>query len=758
MDGSQLIFATQRTFQHLHREQIHRWVLGATLGMICAGFSASACAEPGDKFIFPDELTTFEVDAAAKPLQAPGDPNPPPQLLRGRPRVLEATRSLAVAVLTNHSKNSARDNQSSRSHSVPPSIEEALATRGSVTFRKTPLSEVIFLLSDLWHINIVAGENVTGEVSGAFHDAPLGEVLTAVLSSSGYSYRKTGSSLIVLSADQVGADDANFVFKTLRIPSQLQSGDQAIEAARMMLSERGKINRLGTETILVIDTLQRAQRVEGLFRDLGGYSSADASATGHDEQTVSSHSGQGGRALTGSGIAYFTPQFTEAEQMAEPLQAALGDNVIVAVFPEENRIMIKGSPQDLEIASEAIEQLDRARPQVRITATIYDVSLKEVERLGINWNLSPHSAGTGLTDIADSESIRFRNLISASTQLVTDPSAAGAGNLAISTMNSAVNVDTLLQALHNNSEAKLLADPSVTVGDRRQASIRIVKKIPIIASDPVENSGVVFSQVQFEEAGVILNVLPRISRDGTIEMQVKPEYSVVADFIQNNPVIDSRTAETTVRVSDGQTFVIGGLRQKSVIESVRGVPFLKDIKFIGKWFRSHDTEIRESELIVFIKPELITVCYGGTAREIEAARLTHEELDAIPHAQSCPMTPCCKDPHCPNHHPKIRVNGGSEALRWNEFGEISAGHDTLQNTMIGPIEIIEPVDQAPPTRPLVPQTVELPQPNPQWIESSEAPSAQAVPTPQAVSSPPTVPLPRPEDGRFPPVHIDPRVF
>ena len=83
-----------------------------------------------------------------------------------------------------------------------------------------------------------------------------------------------------------------------------------------------------------------------------------------------------------SGIAYFSPQFTEAEEMGEPLREALGESVIVAVYPEENRIMVKGTADDLRLASEAIRQLDRPRPQVRITAMIYDVSLKEVRTVG----------------------------------------------------------------------------------------------------------------------------------------------------------------------------------------------------------------------------------------------------------------------------------------------------------------------------------------------------------------------------------------
>jgi general secretion pathway protein D len=414
---------------------------------------------------------------------------------------------------------------------------------------------------------------------------------------------------------------------------------------------------------LVVDTAQRIARVRQLFTDLTpSQVSVDSASIGQAPSVQTLADTASTADIVQSGIAYFSPQFTEAEEMGEPLREALGESVIVAVYPEENRIMVKGTPDDLRLASEAIRQLDRPRPQVRITAMIYDVSLKEVERLGINWSARPHSKSLALSDLNDPETLRFRNVVSATTGLITDPAAPGAANFAISTINDTVNVDTLLQALDSSSEAKLLADPSITVTDRYEASIRIVQKIPILAADPVENSGVVFSQVQFEEAGVILNVQPRISRDGTIELKVQPEYSVVADFIENNPVIDSRTAQTTVRVADGQMFALGGLRQKSIVETVRGVPWLKDVKFVGKLFRSHDTEVRESELIVFLTPEVITPYSAGTLRQQHAGYLGNQQLDTIPHAEDVPATPCCKDPYCPNHYPRPRLNGGTRSL------------------------------------------------------------------------------------------------
>tara|TARA_R110002049_G_scaffold27321_1_gene93926 strand:- start:15592 stop:18105 length:2514 start_codon:yes stop_codon:yes gene_type:complete len=550
----------------------------------------------------------------------------------------------------------------------PTSIDEALLRRGSISFRKTPISEVVFLLSDLWKINIVAGENVTGDVSGTFHEAPLREVLGAVLTASGYSYQRNGRSLVVLPIDEVGSDDPNFVTETLQLPSGSIDESETIEATQLLLSERGELRKLGNNMVLIVDSEDRIERVRALYRQLSPSSGRTGAGNPANHQTAPGATQLTGQASStpahvASGIAYFSPQYTEASEMAESLSTALGDDAIIAVYAEENRIMVKGNPDVLRLATEAIGQLDVPRAQVRITAMIYDVGLTELERLGVDWSQRPHSSTIQAFSPSDDTSV-FRNEVTASTGLISDPTAAGAANLAIRTLNNSFDAGMLLQALNSISESKLLADPSITVGDRREASIKIVQRIPILAADPVENSGVVFSQVQFEDAGVILNVTPRISRDGTIEMQVQPEYSVVVDFIDNNPVIDSRTAQTTLRVQDGHMFVLGGLRQKTITETVRGVPFLKDMKHFGKLFRAHETQVRDSELIVFIKPEIVVPCSLGAPREERAKCISNCQLDQIAHATHTPQTPYCGNINCPNHAPRPRVNGGSFDLQF----------------------------------------------------------------------------------------------
>ena len=344
--------------------------------------------------------------------------------------------------------------------------------------------------------------------------------------------------------------------------------------------------------------------------------------------------------------------------MAEPLQLALGEQVVVAVYPEENRIMVKGTPADLRIATEAIQQLDVPRPQVRITAMIYDVSLGELERLGVNWNREVRE----IANASDEALAEVTQNVSEFFATSADLTGTGVTKIGLRTINDALAADVFLEALDSTAEAKLLADPSITVGDRTEASIRIVQQIPIVGANPVEGSNAVFTQTEFKEAGVILVVMPRISRDGTIELRVSPEYSRVTEITPNGPVIDTRTADTIVRVNDGQMFVLGGLRQKSIVESARGIPFLRDLRYVGTLFRSHTTEVRESELIVFLKPELITPYYSGHRRERMAACVASDYLDRIPYAETAPLSPCCGDCLCPNHFPRSRPNLGSYAL------------------------------------------------------------------------------------------------
>ncbi|MCC9641098.1 type II secretion system protein GspD [Rhodopirellula sp. JC740] len=553
----------------------------------------------------------------------------------------------------------------------PLSVDEVLNQRGSITFRKTSLQEVVFLLSDLWNINIVAGEKVSGNVSGVFKDAPLRDVLSAILTSSGYGYIAAGNSLVVLPLDEVGTASPEFESRTLRFrAADTEEMTATIAAAQLLLSDRGRIQPVGRSAMLVVDNAVNIDRVESMLQTMRS-PQPSGSMTGPSENSDSltqsigpGTSGSTGDATSGdsyydanaTNLIYLTPQYTEASEMRESLEGALGDGTVVAVFEAENRIMIKGNRAQLNLATQAFKQLDIPRAQVRITALIYDVGLEELEELGVNWGRDFRLNTTNESALADLAG-------NVSNALTFGTLGSGGTTLGVRTLTDTFDTGVLLRALDSSDEAKLLADPSITAIDRREASIKIVQQIPIVAAQPSEgSSNVVFAQVEFKDAGIILKVTPRISNDNTIELKVQPEYSVKVGEIENNPVIDSRTAETTVRVANGHMFTLGGLRQKRVIENVNGVPYLRDLKYVGKLFRSHATEVRESELIVFLKPEIISPYDHGNARSRQAYCVATKQLDSIPYASVCPQAPYCHDINCPNHHPRPRLNGGTREL------------------------------------------------------------------------------------------------
>ncbi|QDS91322.1 Type II secretion system protein D precursor [Roseimaritima multifibrata] len=544
------------------------------------------------------------------------------------------------------------------SRSTNRDVESILKTPGSVTFRKSPLSEVIFSISDVWGVNIVAGGDINGEVTGSFQDVPLAEVLGAVLSANDYAYKQTGSSLVVLPSGQVGQDDATFASRVVTLPRGVEDPTEMVEAARLLLSSRGQIRPIsGTGTIFVLDSAERVDRIEALFGQLGTsgeryrtvpLSEAKIETIAPGDVAFRETNPQPGD-LSGGEIIYFTPQFTDAENLVEALQGAVDPSTIISLYAEENRIIVRGDAEQLRLASQIVNQLDRPRPQVRITALIYDVSLDDIANLGIDW---AHGSGDGsLTTSAGSGLLAT----------VADGATLEGTNMAISMLKDKFNLGVTINALNSAEGAKLLADPTITVSDRNEAVMKIVQKIPVTTIGQLGDSAATFSSVTFEEAGIILTVTPRISRDGTVQMVVQTEFSVLTGNLNGQPIIDTRTANTSVRVSNGQAFVLGGLRQKSVNEKVKGVPWLKDMRYVGGLFRSHETEVVESELIVFIKPEIVGPYDNSTPREQAAICVGGLELDRIPRADLRPFIPDCGDPNCPYHCPPRRVNGGGSA-------------------------------------------------------------------------------------------------
>ncbi len=160
-------------------------------------------------------------------------------------------------------------------------------------------------------------------------------------------------------------------------------------------------------------------------------------------------------------------------------------------------------------------------------------------------------------------------------------------------------VDAVVSAVVEEGKGKVIAHPEITTVENKEARIQMGQKIPIKQFD--ESGNVV---IKFEEVGTILRVTPHITADNQILMHLMPERS----SLEPDPsgiIINTNNAETNVVVNNGQTAVIGGLTTQDEVESVAGIPILKDIPLLGAIFRYTTKRTENRDLVIFVTPTIV---------------------------------------------------------------------------------------------------------------------------------------------------------
>jgi len=196
-------------------------------------------------------------------------------------------------------------------------------------------------------------------------------------------------------------------------------------------------------------------------------------------------------------------------------------------------------------------------------------------------------------------------------------SSAGAVSSAVNifALRPDLNLLTEIQALEGKNLLEMLADPSLLTFSGTRASFVAGGEFPYFVPQPSGNS-VVFT-IEFKEYGIRLNFLPRITPQGTIHMQVNPEVSSL-DYAHGIafqgttiPGTSVRKVSSEVDLESGQTFVIAGLLDKEITESLNKIPGLGDIPILGKLFQSKTINKTNSELMIIITPEIVRPIPGN---------------------------------------------------------------------------------------------------------------------------------------------------
>ena len=197
------------------------------------------------------------------------------------------------------------------------------------------------------------------------------------------------------------------------------------------------------------------------------------------------------------------------------------------------------------------------------------------------------------------------------------PSVVGGGQSTTFSISDALNIfafrpdlnlGAFVKALQTKGILQILAEPNLVTTNNKEASFLAGGEFPVPVLQGGGNAGAV--TVQFREFGIRLSFTPSITENNTIKMYVKPEVSTIdiANGVSISgftiPALSTRRMETHIELGVGQSFVIGGLIDHRVSESMAKIPGLSHIPLLGAIFKSRNESRSNTELIVMVSPEI----------------------------------------------------------------------------------------------------------------------------------------------------------
>ncbi len=258
---------------------------------------------------------------------------------------------------------------------------------------------------------------------------------------------------------------------------------------------------------------------------------------------------------------------------------------------DRNTIIARALRKEHEEIKRIVAELDSAPSQVLLEATIAEVTLNDDLELGVRWFFESGRFSNTFSDLANG--------------------AVGSVFPGFSTVFSNGNDRVALSALASITDVKVVSSPTLTVLNNQEAELRIGDQVPIAtrnAQGVEDPDAPVVTTIDYRDTGIILTVRPRIGNSGQVVLDIEQEVSdVVATTTSgiDSPTIRQRSVRTSVVVGNGATMVLGGIIQERDETTTTKVPGLGDVPVLGAAFRTRDSGIERTELLILIRPRVV---------------------------------------------------------------------------------------------------------------------------------------------------------
>lgn len=325
----------------------------------------------------------------------------------------------------------------------------------------------------------------------------------------------------------------------------------------------------------------------------------------------------------------------------------------IAYNDASSQLIVRNTLENLEIFERILPNFNIPPTQVEIEARFVEILQEDLESLGVEWILTDDwelARNTETSILGGQERVQINSddtgFTSGTRNFQMGPTGiepnirSGLDDigffgdiLSFSSVLTNPEMTVVLHALHQRGGTDLLSAPRITTRSGNTASIEVVQEIIYPTEFEAESAtsridvdadeanidipnGVVIFPEQFDtrEVGVILNVTPTVGPDKyTIDLTIAPEVAELVDWIQYGtppfnipqPIFSSRNAQTSILIWDGQTVVMGGLINEALTRYEDKVPFLGDLPFIGRLFRTEGEASRKRNLLIFVTARIV---------------------------------------------------------------------------------------------------------------------------------------------------------
>jgi len=445
--------------------------------------------------------------------------------------------------------------------------------RVTLNFRDADLSAVLDLLARKANINLMAGADVTGKVTARLVDVPLMKAMELVLRENGYALAREDSIYRVLPlkvAEELGLATSTETFKL-----EYAKASDVAAVLKDIVTAKGKVVASDSANVVIVsDFPDNMRKVADVIRELDVAQTIIATTTGT-----------------------FRLSYLEAMPTAKILEKMVGENGSIIADQTTNSIILTETPGSFQVISDLISELDHKPGQVYISVLMVDAVLSDDSEFGVDWLAKAFKEGSV------NQGVRQADFDTTLGNVGTE--ALNAGVMTLGVLSGRFDLQATIAAEVQSRDATILADPRILVVNNETAKIEIVTEVPF-QEITQSTQGPPVASTEFKDIGVMLDVTPRITHEDTVLLRLRPEESSITGYTDSGiPIEDSRRADTTILLNDGQTVVVGGLRNISHSRTVTRVPWLSEIPVLGALFRNTITKRANTELLVFLTVHIV---------------------------------------------------------------------------------------------------------------------------------------------------------